>query len=965
MFPSFTSAGYISRLFFWWIGPLVKTGYKRDLEDEDVFDVDERSHSAQLAETFWQYKQTRSTWKALWVMFRRDILVSGFFYLISVALRFMGPLLLDLIVTFITQSQSSGSTDISLETAFALAVCLFLAQVIGSLCSVHADFLAMRLGLNARDALTAATFRHLSMLSNTSRAKTNNGMIMSLVSNDAMVALEFMRFWNQIWTSPFVLVAGITYIHILVGVSVWAGMSILVVFLPFSYFMGKAQTKYQKQKMVITDQRVKLSSEALQGIRIVKFNAWEQALEKVLSNVRKDELVKLRALEYVKALTTPVSVAVPNIASVLTFITYVATGNELDPASTFSVISLFVLIRQPFVTFPMAIAMFSRVIVMNNRFDDFFNLERSPERTIADNDPSGEASKSLSFVAPLSGDQTAKNRNQLVPSGSSAAIVGPPVIQGDQAAPTMTKETSNPPVAQGDQIVAPSGTSSMINSSSPSNPAAEAVKPLLSAGSMMFGSSMTLSPLEREEIAVFAEDKSEFSWDESSSYRLRFNQPVTIKRGEFVAIVGSVGSGKTSALLALMGEMNRISGRAGHSGRAAYCAQEPFILNATLRDNVLFGLPMQIDRYVRSIRLACLEGDVEKLPGGDLTEIGERGVNLSGGQKARVALARALYSGADVLFLDDVLSAVDAHVGKTILEDCLMKMRRKTRILVTNNLHVLSGVDRVIVLVDGQVVEFGKADELLKLGSGGALVNIMREMVREEDDDKKEQQQPKMLMAQNSEPDLYRGEALASLVTNNNDETPTITTSPAMAVVPAAADPFEEKELTETESRFREKMLDPQKSVQQLAAASATKLTSKETRVRGKVSNKVLATYWLSGALHSYWLVCLLLVSFILAEAVFLAVDSYLANATQQTDLNTTTFLIIYSCLTIGAVIGILLRSFSFAVFHLAAVNEIYESASSKMLRFPMTFYWKEPLGRLLNRLSADTNVMDTMLGSR
>ena len=145
------------------------------------------------------------------------------------------------------------------------------------------------------------------------------------------------------------------------------------------------------------------------------------------------------------------------------------------------------------------------------------------------------------------------------------------------------------------------------------------------------------------------------------------------------------------------------------SSAAAYVPQTPWIMNATLRDNVLFGQPDNEERFREIIQACCLEPDLEMLPNGEDTEIGERGINLSGGQKARVSLARAAYSGAEIVLMDDTLSAVDSHVGKRLLENCLLRgpLAEKTRVLVTHALHVLDKTDYIYVMDEGVIVEQG------------------------------------------------------------------------------------------------------------------------------------------------------------------------------------------------------------------------------------------------------------------
>ena len=172
------------------------------------------------------------------------------------------------------------------------------------------------------------------------------------------------------------------------------------------------------------------------------------------------------------------------------------------------------------------------------------------------------------------------------------------------------------------------------------------------------------------------------------------------KKGELVAIVGPTGSGKTTLLNALLGELNKESGTVNVAGRVAYVSQSSWIPNDTLRNVILFGRPMDSERYQEVLKCSGLERDLKLLENGDLTEIGERGINLSGGQKQRVAIARALYDEADVYLFDDPLSALDNEVGAQVFRACINGniLKGKTRILVTHQLGVLAEVDKIVVM---------------------------------------------------------------------------------------------------------------------------------------------------------------------------------------------------------------------------------------------------------------------------
>ena len=174
----------------------------------------------------------------------------------------------------------------------------------------------------------------------------------------------------------------------------------------------------------------------------------------------------------------------------------------------------------------------------------------------------------------------------------------------------------------------------------------------------------------------------------------------TANKGELIAIVGPTGSGKSTLLNALLGELNKESGTVNVVGRVAYVSQSSWIPNDTLRNVILFGRPMNSERYQEVLKCSGLERDLTLLENGDLTEIGERGINLSGGQKQRVAIARALYDDADVYLFDDPLSALDNEVGAQVFRACINGniLKGKTRILVTHQLGVLAEVDKIVVM---------------------------------------------------------------------------------------------------------------------------------------------------------------------------------------------------------------------------------------------------------------------------
>jgi len=196
---------------------------------------------------------------------------------------------------------------------------------------------------------------------------------------------------------------------------------------------------------------------------------------------------------------------------------------------------------------------------------------------------------------------------------------------------------------------------------------------------------------------------------------------VKIDRGSLTMVVGRVGQGKSSLISAIIGEMYKIKGRVAVRGSLAYCPQSSWIINASVKDNILFGKPMDQERYIRVLECCNLLPDLAIFPANDDTEIGERGINLSGGQKQRVSLARAAYQDADIYIMDDPLSAVDAEVDQYLWKQLIGPdglLKDKTRLLVTHGIHHLADADQILVIKDGEIVETGQYKDLLdaKLG---------------------------------------------------------------------------------------------------------------------------------------------------------------------------------------------------------------------------------------------------------
>lgn len=231
-------------------------------------------------------------------------------------------------------------------------------------------------------------------------------------------------------------------------------------------------------------------------------------------------------------------------------------------------------------------------------------------------------------------------------------------------------------------------------------------------------------------------EAADFAWSPASPDNTLTQISLAVNRGALVAVVGRVGSGKSSLLAALLGEMDKRTGRVALAGRIAYAAQSPWLLSASVRENILFGARYDEDAYQRVVAACALVDDFKMFADGDATEVGERGISLSGGQKARISLARAVYSRSDTYLLDDPLSSVDAHVAHHLFEQVIGPnglLSGKARILCTNAIPFCQSADELILLREGRIVERGSFETVLE--HDGELKKLIDEFGKQTSDD--------------------------------------------------------------------------------------------------------------------------------------------------------------------------------------------------------------------------------------
>uniref|UniRef100_H3HD40 Uncharacterized protein n=1 Tax=Phytophthora ramorum TaxID=164328 RepID=H3HD40_PHYRM len=412
-----------------------------------------------------------------------------------------------------------------------------------------------------------------------------------------------------------------------------------------------------------------------------------------------------------------------------------------------------------------------------------------------------------------------------------------------------------------------------------------------------------------KDVIVAVED-GEFAWDKDG-LSLLTNVNLEVKTGDFLVIQGTVGCGKSSLCSALLGEMEKRKGTVFVGGSVAYCSQQPWIQNMTVRDNILFGRPFERKRYDKIMDACALSSDLQSLPASDLTEIGERGINLSGGQQARIALARACYSNANIYILDSPLSAVDAIVQNEIFQKCLLGLlRHKTVILITHNPEIIasSHITRAVTVDE---VAFGGSDVTTQVSTSDSTGS--EEAVNEFSDEA----------------------ALAS-------------------PVKGSLHPLMTKSLSFSGVRDDER----------------GRLIQDEERSDGRVSRHVFEAYYY--AVGGLPIVAAILFSQMLWQALQISSDFWLSSWSNDAatlgkeaasaNAHTAYRLGVYASLGLLAAFMVFGRTVIVTIYGIRAARSLFDRMTHSLMHAPMRFFDANPIGRVLTRYGGDVAAVDVQI---
>ncbi|KAF9920089.1 hypothetical protein FBU30_010129 [Linnemannia zychae] len=877
------SASLFSKMYVGWLTPIFQRGYDHILQEDDLFAIlDQRKTELQgpRLKRLWDEEQERAARKGTTPSLVRAI----FWFLLPTywkgmlcltmfdVLPKLIPFFLFWIIQFLKDTQSKD--EISKPSAwygYGLAIAYFivcLAQVALTQLWIRSMVIS---GVHIRSALVDLIFKKATTISSRDKLDYPDGTIFNLMSNDASRIDFCLEGLGLLYSVPVAVIVTVCLLLYWMGPTILVGAAVLAFSNPLQTWTMALLNPVRTQVAKLTDKRMGLTTEILQGIKVIKFFAYEPSFWKKLQDIRASEIKCTAHLLQVRGFIYSTSSALPVFASALTFVLYAALGNKLEPEIIFPCLAYFTGLRVPLLVLPYC---------YNDALDGYVSVQRIQKFLLT---------KDTQPLPPI--DKTLE----------SALSIKDAEFYWDQLPTTTTtvdiESTSTRP---------------------PSDSEDGEQRPLLSADNT------TVTSAQEESTPAI------------KPFLKNIN--LQLRRGALIAVVGPVGSGKSSLLQAMVGNMAKSKGELIRGATISYASQTPWIQNATIMENILFDTPMDEERYWRVIKACSLEHDLTRFTSGDKTEIGERGVNLSGGQKARLSLARSVYYNAEMVIMDDPLSAVDAHVGKRLWEDCVLReLRGKTRVIATHQLHVLPEVDYVVCMKHGHIAEQGTFQELM--ANQGEFFKLMKQYGghREDDDNSNnESHRPRRRPLKRNKSSAGKVIVESESATGNAT---TIESDDDLTILQES-----DEVISEDGEATKE--------------VSNSQMTEEE-RATGAVSRQIYREYFRLGGYWT-WTMIIFLVS--AQQAAGVAMNVWLSFwSSDRFGLTMWEYINIYMATAIVQLLIVMLGAYLLVLVILKSSKLIHDNAFYSVLRSPMSFFDTTPAGRILNRFSKDVNTVDNM----
>ncbi|GAB5582247.1 ATP-binding cassette sub-family C member 12 isoform X1 [Prionailurus iriomotensis] len=913
-------AGLLSFATFSWLTPVMVRGYKHTLTADTLPPMSPYDSSDTNAKRFrilWDEEVERvgpekaSLGRVVWKFQRTRVLMDIVANILCIIMAAIGPTVL---IHQILQQTESISRNV--WVGIGLCIALFATEFTKVLFWALAWAINYRTAIRLKVAISTLVFENLVSFKTLAHISVGEHMlVLNILSSDSYSLFEAAFFCPLPATIPILMAVCAVYAFFILGPTALIGISVYIIFIPIQMFMAKLNSAFRRSAISVTDKRVQTMNEFLTCIKLIKMYAWEKSFTNTIQDIRKRERKLLEKAGFVQSGNSALASIASTIAIVLTFTCHILLRRRLTAPVAFSVIAMFNVMKFSIAILPFSVKAMAEANVSLRRMKKILVDKNPPSYITQPEDP------------------------------DTVLLLANATLTWDQA----TSRKSDPKKVQNQKKCF-----------------------------------LKKQRLETYSVRSSAQEVAGPEEQSGSPTSVLHNISFVVRKGKILGICGNVGSGKSSLIAALLGQcvcpqqqlsqaffdgvaecmhqltqqcalnfsadlmMQLQQGIVALNGTVAYVSQQAWIFHGNVRENILFGEKYDHQRYQHTVRVCALQKDLSNLPYGDLTEIGERGLNLSGGQRQRISLARAVYSNHEIYLLDDPLSAVDAHVGKYVFEECIKKtLSGKTIVLVTHQLQkFLESCDEVILLEDGEICEKGTHKELMEeRGCYAKLIHNLRGL-------------------QFKDPEHIYNTAMVEALKESPTE------RDGDAVLDPGDGKDEEKE-PETDSEF----VDIKVPLHQLVQT--------ESPQEGTVTWKTYHTYIKAsgGYLLSLFVVSLFLL--MIGSSVFSNwwLGLWLDKGSQSSmtcgpqgnksaceigavlaDTGQHVYQWVYAGSMVSVLMFSIIKGFTFTKTTLMASCSLHDRVFDKILKSPMSFFDTTPTGRLMNRFSKDMDELDVRL---
>ena len=705
-----------SNFFLFWAYRILKLSNLVFIESSHLGKFSQKHSSTEYFKeitNFWEKKKYKAIKRCplLWTSLRINACPLIFMIFISIIIAFLSITNLyyfRLFIKIFSESEKKLSKrDINIGVIYLLIRLLII--ILQRKSSQHLNDLGNKSFIELKNLIFAK------ILKLSPSINLNSGEIYNFVQIDSYKLCKLIINIPNLFSIPILLVAYNYLLYKYIGISFVIGVVVMIIFLIINYYYRTQFSKYLKLHMKTSDLRMKVTTEMINNLKVIKLNAWDDIALKKIQEARGEELNALNSRYYITTISQTLLWLAPIAMSVASIGLYQYLNDEFIIEDIFTSLGIFTSFQGLIKILPNTLDIFVETLISLKRIENFLVLPEVDDSNITKYD---DNTMKNNIALQISNGNFTWNKNY-IDKNKKIIDINPNKKENDEEKDKKNRKKipKRRTCIELNKLDLKKKNEFFSSDESEEEEKNKNIKSNKNIEDQNDDNKNINEEDDSSEEDALSANGSEHNLNIKKIYALK-NINFTVKEGEFVCIIGEVGSGKSSLIQALLNNMIILNKEESHvvlNGSISYVPQEAWIQNDTVKNNILFYLPFDSERYNKILDICELYPDLNSLIGGDMTEIGEKGINLSGGQRARINIARALYSNKDIYIFDDPISALDANVGKNIVKNCIVNyLEDKTRILITHALQHVYYADKIYYIRKGRIIWEGDYKSLLK-----------------------------------------------------------------------------------------------------------------------------------------------------------------------------------------------------------------------------------------------------------